>query len=634
MTLSKQLVILILALFLMIFSVNFIISVNNMRSYLQVESQVHAQDTATSLGLSLSPYISNEKDPVIKTMMSAIFDRGYYKEIMLVNAEEKPLVTLSNDQTFEEVPEWFVNMFPMQTARVESEISAGWNLGGIIYVTINPGYAYVKLYEQAKSALWYSSWTFFVAVVLLLFVLRFILQPLKKINLLALTIARGQFDTIPELPWTTEVRNVANSMNTMSMKIAKMIRSLNSKLDILGSKLQLDDLTGLNKKSSFEAEMAQLFEEDTEAYVFLVKLDSLTNLVKEKSADVIDAFIKDAADTLKQTAESLAAERANVYHFFGAEFVILLRGANFQQAEQAAKTISQALAGLGVRYHVPDVAHFGVAPFNVLGSTGSILAAATEAFEQAKLINANGYYIRTCADQAKDIAQWKALVFDVVDNNAYQVVSIDPIESFESGTVLMEEAFIQVNDAHDNRVPIGTFVSVAEKFEKIVDLDKGVIEKVLHFIEKEKITYAIAVNVSTRTVKNSDFRNWLGHCLEHSPLITKQLVFSMSAYAVAKEFKVYKEFVEFIHGLGAKVMLKRFDTQAMSLEMAKTLRPDYLRMARELGNGLSQEPSKVAFMETMKDLSELLDIQVLAENIVADEDFSLIKTIGITGASR
>ena len=85
MSLSKQLLILISALFLMIFSVNFVLSVNNIRDYLEGESQIHAQDTATSLGLSLSPYMVDNKDPVIEMMMNAIFDRGYYKEIQLVD---------------------------------------------------------------------------------------------------------------------------------------------------------------------------------------------------------------------------------------------------------------------------------------------------------------------------------------------------------------------------------------------------------------------------------------------------------------------------------------------------------------------------------------------------------------------
>lgn len=634
MTLSKQLFILISALFLMIFSVNFVISVGNMRSYLQIEAEVHAQDTATSLGLALSPYISNETDPVMETMMNAIFDMGYYKELKLVNAEGRPLVTLTNDQVFEEVPGWFIAMLPIETATAKSEISSGWSIGGTLRVTVNPGYAYLKLYHQAQSAFYYSMAAFIASSVLLMLVLRFILLPLKRISQLALAVSDGQYETMDRLPWTTEVRTVAGSMNAMSKKIGEVVTNLNAKLELLGKKLQLDDVTGLSKKCGFETDMKRLLAEHGEAFIYLIKLDGLAAMAKEKDSEAIDRFLRDCANSLKQLAATLPEGSAGVYHFFGGEFVLLARDINSQQVEQMAKALSRSLGELGSRYRQPDIAHIGVAPFNPLDTTAGMLAAANEAFEQAKLIGANSYFIRTRDDQAKDIAEWKSLVFDVVDNDAYTVSFIDPIESFLTGQVLMTEAFIRASAADGQPIPVGTFVSVAEKFEKIVDLDKGVVEKVLAYIEGRRIRHAIAVNVSTRTVKNSDFRAWLAAQLARHQAVSAQLVFSISAYAVAKEVKVFKEFIKFVHEHGAKVILKRFDTQSVSLETAKALRPDYIRMARDLGNGVSREPGKRDFIEAMKEMGQLLDIGILAENIDADEDFAAIKAMGIAGASR
>jgi EAL domain-containing protein (putative c-di-GMP-specific phosphodiesterase class I) len=103
---------------------------------------------------------------------------------------------------------------------------------------------------------------------------------------------------------------------------------------------------------------------------------------------------------------------------------------------------------------------------------------------------------------------------------------------------------------------------------------------------------------------------------------------------VAKEVDVYLDFFEFIHSLGAKVMLKRFETQSMPLEMAKKLRPDYIRLARDLSNDLTQDESKKTFIETMQQAAELLDIVVLAENVQSDEDYAVIRAIGLYGGSR
>ena len=171
MSLFKQLLLLISAIFVVIFAVNFWTSVTNMRDYLVSESEIHAQDTATSLGLSLAPYIADPKDPLVERMMAAIFDRGYYKEIKLLDMEDKVMIAKSNPESYEGVPPWFIQWLPMKTASAMTEISSGWNLAGKLYVTINPGNSYQKLYAQAKKALSSSLMAFVFFNILLFFLL-------------------------------------------------------------------------------------------------------------------------------------------------------------------------------------------------------------------------------------------------------------------------------------------------------------------------------------------------------------------------------------------------------------------------------------------------------------------------------
>ena len=634
MSLSKQLLILISALFLMIFSINFALSVNNIRSYLEGEAEIHAQDTATSLGLSLSPYMIDETDPVIETTMNAIFDMGYYQEIKLVNVDKQPLITLTNKTVFEGVPEWFVNFIPMKTAIAESEISSGWNISGVIYVTLNPGYAYLKLYEQAVRGFYYSLAIFVLSIALLLLVLRVTLSPLKRIDQMALSIAAGEFEIIEHLPWTTEVRNVTTSMNMMSMKIERAIASLNAKLEGIGKKLQQDDLTGLNKKNSFETDMKQLFMMDISAFIFVIKIDGLSSLVKTMGNESIDLFLKDFSLILKNITEQDADGEVSAYRFFGSEFSLLAKNVSFEQAEHLAKSLGSAFAELGEKYQRPDIAHIGVASFNPVNSTEEILLAANEAYQQAQLIGANSYYIRRSDDVAKDIAEWKSLVFSVIDNQQYNVSFVGQVESFQTEQLLMEEAFTQAVDKKGDAIAIGTFVSIAEKFSKIVDLDKGIILKVIDYIKAQQIQHAVAINLSTRTVKSSDFRSWLVDLMKNNQSISQQLVFSISSYAVAKEVAVYKEFIAFAHKLNTKVIIKRFETQSTSPDIAKELKPDFIRLARDIGNGIAADEGKKAFVETMQGIGELLDIAILAENVHSESDYSCMKDIGIAGASR
>jgi len=634
MSLSKQLLFLISALFVLIFGVNLGLSIKNTKAYLENESMSHAQDTATSLGLSLSPYMKDPYDPTIKAMVSAIFDMGYYGEIRLQDAKGKTLITLANDKRSEEVPAWFIDFLPMSPAVASSEISTGWIMSGAVHVAINPAYAYSSLYQQAKTSLNYSLLALAISILLLLLVLRVTLASLKRINHLARQIADGHFETIEKLPCTSEVKNVAISMNIMSQKIKGAITALNNKLEMTAEKLLRDELSGLYKKSVFETDVAHLNMDHNSASVQLIKVDSLPELVKEQGSDTIDRLLQTFAELLKKQVEQNPQLPFKAYRFVGGEFAMLIETDDLTQVEAICKNLSADIAELGKRFNKPDLAHIGVAPVRTVDTPESTLVAAQEAYEQARLIGANSYYIRIDHHLPRDITAWKELVFNSIDNADYSVSYTAKTYRCDDDQLLMEEATTQAQDTEGKPVAIAPFISIAEKFAKIIDLDKGVIQKVVKHIHDNNIPHAIAVNLSTRTIKNTDFVAWLRALAKTDPIVSKQLVFSFSAYAVSKDLDAHVSFFYTIHQWGGRVMIKRFEPQSMALEINKQLKPDFVRLAREIGNGISISHIKHDFAHTLGEMGKLLDIVVLAENIQNDDDYRTLKMIGIQGASR
>src|SRR5262245_51884554 len=83
MKLSRLLVGLISLLWLVVFVATLYTVVNSTRDYLHRSMETHAQDTATSLGLSITQSKSFNDPVTIELMTSAIFDRGYYSEIQV-----------------------------------------------------------------------------------------------------------------------------------------------------------------------------------------------------------------------------------------------------------------------------------------------------------------------------------------------------------------------------------------------------------------------------------------------------------------------------------------------------------------------------------------------------------------------
>ena len=175
---------------------------------------------------------------------------------------------------------------------------------------------------------------------------------------------------------------------------------------------------------------------------------------------------------------------------------------------------------------------------------------------------------------------------------------------------------------------------MAEKFVKIVELDQGVTQQVIRYIKSEKVDYAIAINLSNRTVKNSDFRSWLAATLKKNPDIAHQLVFSFSAYAVAKEFNAYQVFIDFAHQYKAKVIIKRYESHVLAPRLLKRLKPDFIRLARDISLGIESDSAKQDFVKTVVEITDLIEISVLAENVASDSEFQYMAKLGVKGASR
>lgn len=737
MSLSKQLYLIISLIFLMIFTGNFIISIKNTKEYLQTESSTKAQDTATSLGMSLKSLMNNKKDSEIESIIKAISNRGFYKEIRLEdiefsftnmylienshdldnsipweisditvdkkygtielknddeeldnalsaleneeieidNAEEQSykfipseaykngglisfnfIATYKNEQfkrtaslelskvlvremrevKFDYIPQWFINALPLQMDEKSSEINSGWNATAVIYVSANPGDAYAKLYEQAKSAVVYAVIAFVISILLLVIFLKFILKPLKDIEKLAMNISQGQFSSITKLPWTTEIKNVATAMNQMSAKIEGIIKKLNANIENVTKKISLDDLTNLSIRQTFETDMKKMFISKQSGYVLSIKINDLGAYAKNNSNSQVDNFIKDFANILKDSNNKFEF-KISAYRFFGSEFAMILENANKDETEKLTAYLKIQLEELGKRINYIYVANIGATPFNPIGTIPEMVSAANEAFEMAKQIGPNDAYIRDDNDLARDMLVWKELIFNIIDNGKFSVGYIGNahiLNGEDEGNLVMQEAFTQAKDNNNEQIPIGTFVSIAEKYEKVIDFDKAVVNKVIEYINDKKITHDISINLSLDSIYNNEFIEWLKNTVHQHRDISSQLVFSITAYGVAKDIDKFKLFSHKIHTAGAKVIIKRFESKFVPLQSIKDLHIDYIRLARDYTTNIYKDSGKQAFVEAMQDLSNLLNIKLFAENVKEDEDFKFVKKVNLYGASR
>ncbi|MDY3205573.1 MAG: EAL domain-containing protein, partial [Arcobacter sp.] len=165
------------------------------------------------------------------------------------------------------------------------------------------------------------------------------------------------------------------------------------------------------------------------------------------------------------------------------------------------------------------------------------------------------------------------------------------------------------------------------------DFDKKVIQKVMNHILINNIKHDISINLSLESINNTAFIAWLEKKLIENKNIASQLVFSATAYAVAKDVDKFKFFADEVHQCGAKIIIKRFETKFIPLNNIKDFNLDYIRLARDYTSEISNDYSKQSFVESISELTTLLNIKLLAENVQKDEDLAFIKKHNLYAAS-
>jgi hypothetical protein len=206
MTLYRQLILIIIALFSACFLVTVTISTGNLRGFLEEQLESHAQDTATSLGLSLSPYMQSNDAAVMDSMVDAIFDRGYYKAVSVIAVDGKPLIERNDPVTNKGVPSWFVDYIDLQLPTAEAMVMSGWKQAATVRVASHPGHAYQELWKNSRDTFMSFSLTAITTILLGILAVHLLLKPLKRVETQAAAICRKDFVIQEKLPRTREDR--------------------------------------------------------------------------------------------------------------------------------------------------------------------------------------------------------------------------------------------------------------------------------------------------------------------------------------------------------------------------------------------------------------------------------------------
>ena len=343
MTLRRQILAVISLVFLGILAGLLVFSVRGTRDYLEQQLASHAQDAATALSLPLAQSMGRDDMVLVELNVASVFDRGFFKRIVVTDAKGKVLVERELPEKVAEVPQWFTRAFPLASPGGEAFVSSGWRQLGKVIVQSQPEYAYQYLWKSAREVALWVFLAYLVDLFLSHLLLQIILNPLYAIERSARAIQERRFEQIVTQPAARELARVVRAMNDMARRIAEILDAETAKVEGFRKQVLHDELTGLDNRRSFDLHLGELLsgpEPHIHGVLVGLELNGLKDLNTGGGYLRGNALLQSVA---RISAEVLQGHARISARLSGASFGFVLVDVGFEEGRHLAH---QLLAGL------------------------------------------------------------------------------------------------------------------------------------------------------------------------------------------------------------------------------------------------------------------------------------------------
>ena len=639
MTLYRQIALSIILLLLLGFLGTMIVSSNNLRSFLVTQLESHAQDTATSLGLSLSPHMQAQDLPIMTSMVDAIFDRGDYSNISVLAINGELLIERNKPVTPEHVPDWFINTIPLQAPEAEALVMSGWRQAATVAVTSHPGRAYNELWNNTVDTLKLFLASAAVTLLLGLLAVRILLRPLQRVEMQADAICNQSYPVQKKLPRTRELKSVVMAMNRLSEKVHTFFTDQAALTERLREQAYLDPVTGLGNRRYFNRQLQALLEsreEPVEGAFLLIELRGLVQANEKRGYPGGDQLLhrtgKLVQTHIKNTDNCFTARIA------GAGFGVVLTGSSIDEAELLAESLCHNLQQLHADGLVEsdDICNIGIAMWKHGDTLTDLLSEADIALRAAQSVGYNSWqrYEPPAVEQTEihGTAHWRDYLRKIINTGNISLVS-QPVYSLDDGgeSLLHKEVLLRIPGTDGKDITAGVFMPMAERAGLAGEMDKLAITALLKHMETRSDATDYAINLSSTSLNDPVFIEWLCKRLGESPARTKHLLMEFPEYGVLRNIREARQTIERLAGIGCRCGIDHFGRGFYSFGYLRNLKVSYLKVDGSYTRRIEQEDDNQFFIQALADTAHSIDIKVIAQTIETVEERDMVKGLKLDG---
>jgi diguanylate cyclase (GGDEF)-like protein/PAS domain S-box-containing protein len=399
-----------------------------------------------------------------------------------------------------------------------------------------------------------------------------------------------------------------------------------------------DALTGLFNRHRFQEELTRMLSsgERRRRRVALLFFDI------DEFKHVNDTFGHRAGDALliRSAGEVSAQVRRNEIfaRLGGDEFGILAPDISDQEAESFAERIVRAIARIPFSFEGNSVrltCSLGVAVYPDHATTAEDLVAhADAAMYQAKEAGKNTWrmYREDSQTTRKMLARlnWNERIEDALEHDLLRL-HYQGVFFCGSGARSHIEAFVRMIDRNDpGRVVMpGSFIPVAEKTGKILDIDRWVINACASALARFPSVGAIAVNVSGRSLNEPTLPRFITDALRLAGVEPRRLIVELTETSAVSDLHDAQRFIESMRENGVRVCLDDFGSGFSSFAYLKHLDVDMLKIDGQFIRDLPSDRDNQVFVKAIVDVARGLKKLTVAECVEDGATLEVLRSFGV-----
>ena len=394
-----------------------------------------------------------------------------------------------------------------------------------------------------------------------------------------------------------------------------------------------DPLTHLLNRRGFESHLQRiLYRNNTSNHVLLF-------LDLDRFKIVNDVCGHQAGDLLLQQVSDLIGIdiRATdvLSRLGGDEFGVILHDCNIEYALDLAERIKQNIAKYRFSWEKSLFSvgvSIGVSNIDKLATdVDKIIRQADMACYAAKENGRNQVYL---ADNHHDTSSEKtntnfvSLINSAIEEDRLMLYGqiIEPVFA-DSGEKPHIEVLLRMKDG-DKVIPPDAFLSIAERYGKIRDIDLWVINKSIEYLKKNK-GFHININLSGVTLSDVNTLKKIVETVKMNPDETESICFEITETAVITNLDRCINFIKDLQALGCSFALDDFGSGLSSFSYLKHLPVKYLKIDGSFIKDICDNETDAIVVSSIHQTAKALSIKTVAEYVSNDDIHDAVKKIGI-----